>query len=217
MRQTEIEVSYTTINTYTTLNTLLKTTENIWLAFHGLGYLSRYFINYFEGLNKEENYIIAPQAPSKYYQGKRFNYVGASWLTKENTLLETQNVLNYTNVVAEKESLFNLQEKLIVFGFSQGVSIVLRWLALSQVACKAIVIHSGGIPKELTAKDFLFLSKNTPVYLIYGTEDEYLTEERIQSETELANQLFGNRLQIIPFEGKHIVNTDLIKQIANPS
>lgn len=217
MKHTEIEVSYTTTNTYTSLNTLSKTTENIWLAFHGLGYLSRYFINFFEGLNKQENYIIAPQAPSKYYQGKRFNYVGASWLTKENTILETQNVMNYTDAVAGKENVFNHLDKLIVFGFSQGVSVALRWVASRQVACKSIVIHSGGIPKELTSKDFSFLSENTPVYLIYGTEDEYLTKERIQSETEMATQLFGNRLQIIPFEGKHIVNTDLIKHIAKIS
>ena len=217
MKQREIEVSYTTTNTFSTLNTLAKTTENIWLAFHGLGYLSRYFINYFEGLDEQENYIIAPQAPSKYYQGKRFNYVGASWLTKENTILETQNILSYTDAVADKENVINHLDKLIVFGFSQGVSVALRWVASRKVACKAIVIHSGGIPRELTAESFSFLTKNTPVYLIYGTQDEYLTQERVQSETEMATQLFGSRLQIIPFEGKHIVNTELIKQLANLS
>lgn len=213
MKQTELEVSYTSVNTYSTLNGHSNATKNIWFAFHGMGYLSRYFVNYFEGLDKQKNYIIAPQAPSKYYQGKRFNYIGASWLTRENTKLETQNVLNFTEAVAEKERVLNQTDKLIVFGYSQGVSIALRWIALKQVACKAIVIHSGGIPKELTPEHFSFLSKNTPVYLIYGTQDEYITAERIQLEKELALQLFGNRLEIIPFDGKHKVNTDLIEQI----
>jgi predicted esterase len=217
MQQTEREVSYTSINNYSTKNNLTQTTETIWMAFHGLGYLSRFFIEYFDILDKEKNYIIAPQAPSKYYQGKGFKYVGASWLTKENTLRETKNVLNYISAVAENENLSNHYSQLIVFGFSQGVSIALRWVAAAKVNCKAIVIHSGGIPKELTAENFSFLSKKTPVYLIYGTQDEYITEERIKTEKELATQLFGNRLQIIPFEGKHIVNTGLINQLANKS
>lgn len=217
MNQTEIEISYKTINTYSTKNKLIKSTETIWMAFHGMGYLSRFFIEYFEGLDKEKNYIIAPQAPAKYYQGKGFKYVGASWLTKEKTLLETQNILNYTAAVAENEKLADYKDKLIVFGFSQGVSIALRWVATEKVNCKAIVIHSGGIPKELTAENFSFLSEKTPVYLIYGTQDEYITEERIQKEMELGNKLFGNRLQIISFEGKHVVNTTLIKQLADKS
>ncbi len=217
MNQTEIEVSYKTINTYSTKNKHTKSTENIWMAFHGMGYLSRYFIEYFDRLDKEKNYIIAPQAPAKYYQGKGFKYVGASWLTKENTLLETQNVLNYTAAVTENEHLSKHMKKLIVFGFSQGVSIALRWVAAAKVNCKAIVIHSGGIPKELTAENFSFLSETTPVYLIYGTQDEYITEERIQTEKELGITLFGNRLQIIPFDGKHIVNTNIIKLLADKS
>lgn len=214
MTHLENEVSYSSRNTYSIKNSLTSSTENIWMAFHGMGYLSRFFINYFDGLDSNKNYIIAPQAPSKYYQGKSFKYVGASWLTKENTVLETQNVLNYIAAVSEKEKLDIHNEKLIVFGFSQGVSIALRWISAFQINCKAIVLHSGGIPKELTAENFSFLSKNTTVYLIYGTQDEYLTEERISYEKKRAQSLFGNRLKILPFEGKHLVNKDLIHKIS---
>lgn len=217
MQQTEIEVSYTTNNTYSTKNNLTNSTKNIWMAFHGLGYLSRYFIQYFNNLDKDKNYIIAPQAPSKYYQGKEFEYVGASWLTKENTLLETKNVLSYTTAVAVNENLSNHHSQLIVFGFSQGVSIALRWVASKKVTCKAIVIHSGGIPKELTSECFSFLPKNTTVFLIYGTQDEFITEQRFKLEKEMAMQLFEDRLQLIPFEGKHSVNKELIKYISELS
>lgn len=85
-------------------------------------------MKYFNGLNTEENYIIVPQAPSKYYLKNEYKYVGASWLTKENTATEVKNVLNYIDAVLEAE---NLPEdvNLILFGFSQGVSIASRWLA----------------------------------------------------------------------------------------
>src|SRR5690606_30980184 len=92
MSQDEKTVAYTTENIYLTLNTITAKTKNVWLVFHGIGYLSRYFVNYFKDMDPTENYIIVPQAPSKYYLKDEYKYVGASWLTKENTAMEIQNV-----------------------------------------------------------------------------------------------------------------------------
>lgn len=214
MHQPEKEVSYKTTNTYTVKNHYNNNTKNIWVACHGLGYLGRFFANYFKSLDPQENYVIVPQAPSKYYQGKDFKHVGASWLTRENTQLEIQNILAYLNAVSHKENLLQNTEKLVVFGFSQGVSVALRWVAQSKINCKAIVIHSGGIPKELGPENFSFLDVNTKVYLLYGTKDEYITEQRIKEEGEKAENLFGHRLKIISFDGEHIVNTELILKIS---
>ena len=71
IRMEEKEIAYQITNTYSTMNTLTKNTKNVWFACHGIGFLSRYFIKYFDTLNPEENYIIAPQASSKYYLKKR--------------------------------------------------------------------------------------------------------------------------------------------------
>jgi len=89
------EVVYQSTNTYDTLNEFTEETKTVWLVFHGIGYLSRYFIRLFQNLNPQENYIIAPQAPSKYYKNNEYKKVGTSWLTKENTKTETTNVLHY--------------------------------------------------------------------------------------------------------------------------
>ena len=99
----EKSVSYTTRNSYSTLNIFSENTKNVWLVFHGMGYLSRYFIRYFSEINPSENFIIAPQAPSKYYQGTNFKHVGASWLTKEATEEETINVLSYIDEIWKTE------------------------------------------------------------------------------------------------------------------
>ena len=101
----EKKVIYTASNTYSVLNNLTEKTKNVWIVFHGLGYLSKYFINYFLRINSEKNFIIAPQAPAKYYQGKNFNHVGASWLTKENTIDETKNVLAYVDEIYKSNHL----------------------------------------------------------------------------------------------------------------
>jgi predicted esterase len=74
-----------------------------------------------------------------------------------------------------------------------------------------MVLMSGGIPKELTAEDFSFL--NAKITLIYGTEDEYMDETRMQYEQQRVHELFGNAVTIIPFEGEHIVNVELINAL----
>ena len=217
MNSKEKEISYQTTNSYSTLNTLSDTTKNVWLVCHGMGYLSRYFIKYFTDLNPMENYIIAPQAQSKYYTPPKLRHVGASWLTKENTIKETENVMRYLDAVLEAEEIReNLN--LIVLGYSQGVSIALRYVAQRELNCAQIVIMSGGIPKELVVSDFEFLDKKTKISLIYGTNDEFLDENRILSEKNRAFELFGRcDLRIIPFDGHHEVKKELVNALINGS
>src|SRR5690554_1805092 len=126
---------YTASNSYSTLNSYTPKTKNVWIVFHGMGYLSKYFINYFSDLDPDENYIIAPQAPSKYYQDKTFRRVGASWLTREDTEFETENILNYVDSVYKKEFQAAVPN-LFVLGYSQGVSIAARWVARRKIQCK---------------------------------------------------------------------------------
>ena len=213
MATEEKKVSYTTTNSYSTRNKLTSATKNVWFCCHGLGFLSRYFIQYFNGLDADENYIIAPQAPSKYYQKSDFKHVGASWLTREETQQETENVLNYLDAVFASEKIPE-DKRLILLGYSQGVSVAMRWLASRKLNVDTLVIHSGGIPKELSPQDFDFLT-TTQVELWYGIEDEYLTEKRIYEETRRAKEMFGEALKIIPFEGKHVVNRALINQLGS--
>jgi len=200
----EKRVSYTAQNTYSTFGEYSSKTKNIWLVFHGMGHLSRYFMRHFSALNPEENFIIAPQAPSKYYQGTEYKHIGASWLTKEETLAETENVLNYVDAVWQKEAPAQ-PFRLIVVGYSQGVSIATRWLSSRKVDCAHLVLHSGGIPVELKTSDFDYLPTNTKVSLLYGDKDPYINEIRVKEEKRKAAMLFQNRLQVRQFKGTHEV------------
>ncbi|MEM9680254.1 MAG: esterase [Bacteroidota bacterium] len=211
MDSIEKEINYTATNSYSTLNTLTEDTKTIWFVCHGMGYLSRYFLKYFKGLNPKENYIIAPQAPSKYYIPPKF-HVGANWLTRDNTEQGTATIINYFDAVFNAEHIPN-SKSLILFGYSQGVSVVMRYMVKQQLKPSQLILHSGGIPKELTAKDFEYLDDSTKVTLIYGTEDEFLDDERIAYERQRAQELFGNSIKIMPFEGKHIVNVEFINQL----
>jgi len=213
MNKYEKQVIYQTTNSYETRNKHTSKTKNIWIVLHGIGYLSKYFIRYFDELNTDENYIIAPQAPSKYYLKNEYKYVGASWLTKENRVMETANVLAYLDAVFAAEELSS-DCNLIVFGFSQGVSIATRWVASRKIICKKMVLYAGGIPKELTSEDFAFLDPNeTEVIIFVGNKDPYLTTEVMNAESERIEELFqGNAKQEI-FEGGHEVKKEIINTL----
>ncbi len=212
MNTIEKEVPYTTTNSYTTLNTLTEKTKNVWIVCHGIGYLSKYFLRYFEDLNVDENYIIAPQAQSKYYLGSSYRHVGASWLTKENTAKEIENVMRYLDAVLETEKISS-SVNFIALGYSQGVSVITRYVAKRKLKCNQLVLLSGGIPKELDTDDFKFLEGETKVSLIYGNQDEYLNNEVLVNEKKRFYELFGNTATITIFEGRHEVKKEVINKI----
>ncbi|MGB5607881.1 alpha/beta hydrolase [Eudoraea sp.] len=208
----EKSVSYNSTNTYETLNDFTDKTKNVWIVFHGIGYLSKYFLKYFDELNPLDNYIIAPQAPSKYYLNNSYKHVGASWLTKENTQTEIKNNLNYLDAIIEEETMLSTHN-LIIFGFSQGVSMAARWVAQRKIICNQLVLYAGGIPNELNKNDFAHLGANTLISIIIGNQDEYLTEDRLSIEREKSQAIFNGRAKEHIFDGGHIVKKELINSL----
>ena len=208
----EKKISYLTQNTYVTLNTLGPKTTYIWVIFHGIGYLSRYFLKYFDGLDPDKNYIIAPQAPSKYYLNSQYRHVGASWLTKEHTDTEINNLMSYLDGVMANEALPE-NCRLVVFGFSQGVSIAMRWVAQRKIQCDHLLLYAGGIPNELTKDQFSHLSDHCKIQIIIGDKDEYLTEERLEQEQKKTALLFEGRAQLKLFDGGHEIKKEIINTL----
>ena len=212
MMNEEKSVSYTTTNTYQTLNTLNDQTKNIWIVCHGLGHLSSFFIKHFKSLAPDTNYIIAPQAPSKYYQDKRYKYIGASWLTRENTKLEIENLLNYLDQVYKKElSSVDLEKYTVVLmGFSQGVSVITRWLAHREIPCDVLILHSGKIPADVKH----IANQPKRVFSIYGNEDSLISKEALRQQHQLAKSLFDSSMEDVIFDGAHVVHEASLQQIA---
>lgn len=208
----EKKITYTASNTYTTLNAINEKTKNVWLVFHGMGYLSKYFTKYFTNLDSKENYIIAPQAPSKYYLGTEFKHVGACWLTRENTTEEIENVLTYVDAVFEAEAIPE-NINFIVIGYSQGVSIALRWLSSRKIQCNHLILHSGGIPIELVHEDFLYQKNTTKVTYLCGDTDEYISDAVRKDQFSKGKELFGDRFKTKIFKGGHVFYSDFLIKI----
>lgn len=211
----EKTVSYQTTNTYSTLNEFSPQTRNVWVVFHGIGYLSRYFLKYFKHLDPKENYVIAPQAPSKYYLNGKYEHVGASWATRENTEMEIENLMVYLDTLYKSENLKDAPN-LVLFGYSQGVSIVARWVARRKISCSQLILNSGRLPAELEPEDFSHLT-GTHISFVYGTEDPFVSDEFMDSERQRIENLFPRNLKFFPFHGGHKVNTDILLKLEKES
>ncbi|GAK97657.1 hypothetical protein JCM19294_193 [Nonlabens tegetincola] len=207
-------VLYNHTNSYDTLNELTDTTKCIWICFHGLGYLSKYFKKYFINFPKDDHYFIIPQAPSKYYQGSDFKHVGASWLTRENTMQEMDNVLNYLDKVITQENIKG-DPRIVLMGYSQGVSIATRFMSQYFYNVKALIIQSGSLPQELNENDGQhFETFCDRIIHISGTKDEYVNDKVIEREKERIDTLFGTKCEKHRPDIKHVVHVELLQTIA---
>lgn len=195
---------------YETLGSRSRDTRRVWLVFHGIGFLSRYFLKYFEHLDPAENYIIAPQAPSLYYLDKTYRHVGASWLTREHTMRNMENLLTYLEALWRRESLDQVPG-LVLMGYSQGVSVLCRWVALRKRVPGRIILYGGRVPEGLSGTDFAHLPQDTPVEVFEGDADPYLPASTRQERHQHLKECFGDRLEIQPYEGGHELQPELIR------
>ena len=121
-------------------------------------------------------------------------------------------VMTYFDAILEKEKLPSAA-KLIVLGYSQGVSVAARYVARRKLVCHQLVFLSGRVPAELTREDFAFLNSATQVHFIYGDQDQFLTKELVSKERAHVNDLFGSEAIITEFEGKHEVRKELLESL----
>jgi hypothetical protein len=87
-------------------------------------------------------------------------------------------------------------------------------LASRKISCKKLILHSGGIPKELTQENFSHLDSTTQTTYLYGDKDQYITKSRKTEETRKATALFGPKLSTMVFDGIHEVHGPSILDIA---
>ncbi|UZR93241.1 alpha/beta hydrolase [Chondrinema litorale] len=187
----------------------------IWIACHGYGQLAKHFMRRFDVLNPDENYVIIPQGLSRFYLSSDYTHIGASWMTKEKRDVDIHNQHQYLNAVFEQEmkQFENQEVKLVLFGFSQGVSTVWRWAVQKRLTFSKLVMWAGEFPRELNAEMLGFVPEEAKLYFVIGTEDQYYDPDRIQLLSKKMTQLC-KKPETILFEGKHEVNRDIILQIA---
>lgn len=182
--------------------------SEVWLLLHGYGMLAKYFMQKFEVMDSLHTLMIAPEAPSRFYIDKEYQRVGASWMTKEDRLLDIEEQYELLNQVYEIYIRpYAGRVRLNVLGFSQGVATAWRWLNHSGVSVHDFIAWAGMIPQE-PIQNF----KAERLWLVYSKEDPlipFLNPE---------NSFDWLKKQEIPFEifhyqGGHAIVEDALKEL----
>ena len=195
-----------------TLGKIQEQTETIWLVLHGYGMLSEYLIQKFDFLDLNKNYIIAPEALSRFYQTGFHGRIGASWMTSSDRDYEISNYISYLNKVFEQLVISHIEgKKIIGLGFSQGVSTLFRWLNQRQETFNKAIAWSGKIPDDVL-QNYQIKAQSTSI--VYGTEDPFLSKEDIQSYLKRLKETQLN-FTSTAFQGGHTLIKDILVEISN--
>lgn len=204
MQQVNIKTQKTA--RYFTLGELTSKTKNIWIVCHGYAQLANHFLNWFEAINSEENFIVAPEALHRFYWKGFDGKVVASWMTKEDRLDDIADYINYLDQVTLSilQNVNRKQIKLNVLGFSQGGATVCRWVTQSNLKFDSLTLWAGAFPEDIDYFEEREYFNSLNLHIAIGDEDPFYDEERVAKQ----KQLLADRnidYTLIRFKGHHKV------------
>ncbi len=200
---------------YFKLGQIQENTEQIWFVCHGYGQLAYYFIRNFKPLDDGRHVVIAPEGLSRFYLEGFSGRVGATWMTRDNRLMDIDNYTAYLNEIYAKEipSTIPAHIKINVLGFSQGAATVSRWIMQDQVHFDRLILWAGIFPSDIDLEAGHQKLKKHQIAVVHGTKDPF-----IDPEQEAMQQKLITALRIDPkrytFNGAHEIESTTLAQLA---
>jgi len=103
--------------------------------------------------------------------------------------------------------------KLILLGFSQGVSAIARLLFHLNLPFDKLVLWAGGFPPELPGTDISFLRKDYEIIVAIGDKDKYYNADNYGVNIEYLNKTFGGEVEANFYPGDHSLDPDLLERL----
>jgi predicted esterase len=201
---------------YFKLGKLDASTKQLWFVIHGYGQLAEYFIRKFKTLEDHNICVIAPEGLSHFYledvasrAQSGNNRVGASWMTKENRLMDIENYVEYLNSIYQKETGSTISIPITILGFSQGAATVSRWISAGKINFQRLILWAGIFPPDIDFKTTKGILKGKDTYMVYGKSDPFINDDRISEMKMLISQL-GISPETKVFEGKHDIDSQTL-------
>lgn len=195
--------------------------SDVWFVCHGYGQLATRFITRFEPIASAGRLIIAPEALSRFYPERMAGHhgtgsqPGASWMTSEDREAEITDYVGYLNGVydAITAELGGRKFTMRALGFSQGASTVARWIAAGQVTSDQVILWAGSVPPELTPGNAHRLAAKSPLALVIGDADPFITDKILDAQLALITKL-GVPYTVVRFMGGHDVESAALHALA---
>lgn len=186
-------------------------TRFVWLACHGYGQLAPFFIRPFTLLEQQTHLVLAPEGHARFYLEGFSGRIGASWMTREERQMEIGDQRVYLDVLWKELVAPHGPATKIVFGFSQGVATVARWLAHTSASPQHIVFWAGTPPPEL---DYSAVPafRHATVWMVYGDQDEFIAPADAKKWAD-AMDTGGLKVERLFFSGAHRIDEEVLLRL----
>jgi predicted esterase len=193
--------------------------REIWIACHGYGQLAADFNGRMGALESADRLVVAPEGLSRFYHERArggshaTSPIGASWMTREDRAAEIADQVAYLDALVDAVTarVSPTTPRLAALGFSQGVATVCRWLVHSRVRVDRLVAWGSAIPDDVLGGN-LSVFRNTRIFLVAGSRDEFATPERV-SDALTAIHAAGLDVTRLTFNGGHRLDDATLAQL----
>lgn len=171
------------------------------VGFHGYGENAEMQMARLQSITGYARYLlISIQGLHRFY-GRNGNEVVASWMTRQDRDLAIADNISYTGRVIEAVlAEYTVRPRLLLAGFSQGVSMAFRTAVTSAVLPVAVVAAGRDVPPEIQPE---MLKRVSAAILCRGSNDSYYTHEKLRDdEARLIGA--GVNVSVLEFEGGHV-------------
>ena len=189
-----------------------KNSANVnWFACHGYGQLGNNLIKKFDGFVAKGHSIVSVEALNRFYWQGVTGQVVSTWMTKRFRIDEIKDNNAFLSQVYSgcKGSRTN-----ILFGFSQGGTTIWRWIHDKQPDFDVFINYAGWMPEDIDLSKLKGYLSNKTLIFAYGTNDEYLTEDRIAAFKDVV-KASGLNIIIHEMNGEHKVDRHVLNDIYN--
>ena len=215
----ELAVTFDFNARYFKIGEINQDTRAVWFVLHGYGQLAKYFLTKFNALTNHGVCVIAPEGLSRFYledvntrNQTGNNRVGATWMTRENRLMDIDNYIQFLNTIYKSELEEYPSIPVTLLGFSQGAATVSRWALQEIIKYEKLILWSGLVPDDMDFEKGKEVLKNKMVLQVYGKNDPFLTNARIGEMKGLAEKLGVTSLPLV-FDGGHEIHEQTLLSV----
>lgn len=200
---------------YYTLGSPGHGVSDVWFVCHGYGQLAAQFLEPFRVLENPGRLVVAPEGLSRYYTDHAARAVGASWMTREDRLMEISDYVRYLDAVAGQifGQLDRRGVQCRVLGFSQGAATACRWVATGTTRANQVILWGGGVPPDLDLAGDGRRLRSSPLVLVIGDEDEFAAPATVRREEQRLAE-HGIEYRLVTFAGGHRLSKEVLRSLA---
>ncbi len=187
----------------------LNTAKKLLFVLHGYGQLPEYFIQKFKSL-ENDYFIVAPEGMHRFYLKGSSGRVGASWMTKEERLLDIEDNLSYLTQLHNCFSNQFKKDQMSVLGFSQGAATAARWFYSNEKLANELIIWASVFPPDLDISKEIKSVSSIQNKFVIGSNDEYFDEIQQKEICEIYKN-YG--FEIFQYNGNHDIDEATLTRV----